>query len=136
MSTLNGVRIADMPDLGLVTDTTSFVGEHAGSGRFSATALRNYTIAGLPGVPAVGIPEAPTDGQFYGRASGSWQPVVPLTAPSVTAWNGRTGSVTMTLADVTGVGGASQAALDSVTAALNALTTRVAYIEAHYIKPS
>ena len=37
-----GVRIVDMPDLGVVTDTSSVVGEHAGSGRFSATQLRSY----------------------------------------------------------------------------------------------
>jgi hypothetical protein len=37
-----GVRIVDMPDLGAVTDTSSMVGEHAGSGRFQATALRSY----------------------------------------------------------------------------------------------
>lgn len=36
------VRIADMPDLGAVTDDSSFVGEHAGSGRFSALALKSY----------------------------------------------------------------------------------------------
>jgi hypothetical protein len=40
--TFPGVRIVDMPDLGTVTDTSSVVGEHAGSGRFSALALRNY----------------------------------------------------------------------------------------------
>ena len=37
-----GVRIVDMPDLGAVSDNSSFVGEHAGSGRFSALALRDY----------------------------------------------------------------------------------------------
>jgi hypothetical protein len=35
-----------MPDLGVVTDDTSFVGEHAGSGRFTAPALRTYVGAG------------------------------------------------------------------------------------------
>ena len=40
--TFPGVRIVDMPDLGTVTDTSSVVGERAGSGRFSAIALRNY----------------------------------------------------------------------------------------------
>jgi Chaperone of endosialidase len=38
----DAIRISDMPDLGPVTDATSFVGEHAGSGRFLATALRDY----------------------------------------------------------------------------------------------
>ena len=41
-TTYTGVRIADMPDLGAVNDASSVVGEHAGSGRFSATALRDY----------------------------------------------------------------------------------------------
>ena len=40
--TLPGVRIVDMPDLGAVTDNSSVVGEHAGSGRFGATAFRSY----------------------------------------------------------------------------------------------
>ena len=38
-----GVRIVDMPDLGAVTDNSSVVGEHAGSGRFGATAFRSYS---------------------------------------------------------------------------------------------
>ena len=41
--TLPGVRIVDMPDLGAVTDNSSVVGEHAGSGRFGATAFRSYS---------------------------------------------------------------------------------------------
>ena len=45
-TTYTGVRIVDMPDLGAVTDDSSVVGEHAGSGRFAATALRTY-VAGL-----------------------------------------------------------------------------------------
>jgi pectate lyase-like protein len=40
--TYTGIRIVDMPDLGAVTDTSSVVGEHAGSGRFSAPQFRNY----------------------------------------------------------------------------------------------
>jgi hypothetical protein len=36
------IRIVDMPGLGLVTDATSFVGEKAGSGLLTATALRDY----------------------------------------------------------------------------------------------
>ena len=45
--TFPGVRIVDMPNLGTVTDNSSFVGEHAGSGRFAATALRGYIMNGL-----------------------------------------------------------------------------------------
>jgi hypothetical protein len=41
-TTYTGIRIVDMPDLGAVTDDSSVVGEHLGSGRFSAKSLRNY----------------------------------------------------------------------------------------------
>ena len=44
---VDGVRIIDMPDLGAVDDTSSIVGERAGSGRFAATALRDYVAASL-----------------------------------------------------------------------------------------
>ena len=51
-TTIGGVRIADMPDLGAVNDASSFVGERAGSGRFGAPTLRSYVCsyitAGLP----------------------------------------------------------------------------------------
>ena len=40
--TFPGVRIVDMPDLGAFNDSSSVVGERAGSGRFNAIALRNY----------------------------------------------------------------------------------------------
>lgn len=53
-STIGGVRIVDMPDLGAVNDTSSMVGERAGSGRFSAPALKSYTSVGL--APAVSVP--------------------------------------------------------------------------------
>jgi hypothetical protein len=42
--TFPGIRIFDMPDLGPVSDTSSVVGERAGSGRFSALALRTYAL--------------------------------------------------------------------------------------------
>jgi hypothetical protein len=48
-TTTTGIRIIDMPDLGSVSDSSSFVGEHAGSGRFSAPALATY-INGAGGV--------------------------------------------------------------------------------------
>jgi hypothetical protein len=52
--TFPGVRIVDMPDLGAVNDTSSVVGERAGSGRFNAPALKtyanNYTAPGTGGV--------------------------------------------------------------------------------------
>lgn len=51
-TTIGGIRIVDMPDLGGVDDTSSMVGERAGSGRFAATALRSYVssyiASGLP----------------------------------------------------------------------------------------
>ena len=44
---VDGVRIADMPDLGNVTDSGFVVGEQSGSGRFSAPALLTYVSSGL-----------------------------------------------------------------------------------------
>jgi hypothetical protein len=43
-TTYTGVRIVDMPDLGTFTSTSSLVGEHAGSGRFSAAGLGGYFL--------------------------------------------------------------------------------------------
>jgi hypothetical protein len=51
-----GIHIADMPDLGAVTDDCSVVGEHAGSGRFAATALRTYLMASSGSGGLLGIP--------------------------------------------------------------------------------
>jgi hypothetical protein len=52
--TIPGTRIIDMPDLGGVTDSTSFVAEKAGSGRMAAPALQAYAGRGspAPGSPA------------------------------------------------------------------------------------
>ena len=41
---MSGIRIVDMPDLGAVTSDSSVVGEHAGSGRFSASAFSSYVL--------------------------------------------------------------------------------------------
>jgi hypothetical protein len=49
------IRIIEMPDLGTVTDATSFVGERAGSGRFSATALRDYVSVGSSGTGVANV---------------------------------------------------------------------------------
>jgi len=46
-TSIDGIRIADMPDLGGFTDVCSVVGEHAGSGRFAALALRSYVISAM-----------------------------------------------------------------------------------------
>ena len=44
-TTIAGVPIVGMPDLGVVTDNSSIVGELAGSGRFAAPAFRTYVAA-------------------------------------------------------------------------------------------
>lgn len=46
MSTTTGIPINQLPVLGAVTDDSYVVGEHAGSGLFSALALRSYNAAG------------------------------------------------------------------------------------------
>lgn len=55
-STSGGIRIVDLPDIGAVTEDSSLVGEHAGSGRFTAPALRDYvvTTGGGPFLPLAG----------------------------------------------------------------------------------
>src|SRR3954470_24116543 len=45
--TISGIPIVDLPDLGAVTDSTSVVAEHAGSGRVTAPAMRTYIQAGM-----------------------------------------------------------------------------------------
>lgn len=40
--TFPGIRIVDMPDLGAASETSSVVGERAGSGRFTMNAIANY----------------------------------------------------------------------------------------------
>lgn len=59
-TTVTGVRIVDMPDLGAVNDTSSVVGERAGSGRFAALALRSYIFGGAINMPS--LPNAQPDG--------------------------------------------------------------------------
>ena len=46
-TTIGGIRIVDMPDLGTVDDGSSMVGERIGSGRFAAPALRDYVTSDL-----------------------------------------------------------------------------------------
>lgn len=47
MSGTGTIRVPDLPDLGAVTDDTSLVAEHSGTGRVVATALRDYmTLSG------------------------------------------------------------------------------------------
>jgi hypothetical protein len=120
--TFPGVRIYDLPDLGVVTDTTSFVSEKAGSGRISALALRDYMagiVAPAPG-PGGGLPEAPLDGRYYGRQSAAWQPVAPIVSPALTgtptAPTAPTGTSNTQLA-TTGFVSASVSAAGSITEA-------------------
>lgn len=124
----SSVRIEDLPALGGVTDTSLFVGEHAGSGLFSAGAVRDYCIAGIHGGSGgTGIPEAPTDGQYYGRSSGAWQPVASVAALT---------AVVETLADLTARVATLEASLATLTTAVNALTARVVEIEGSFLRPS
>ena len=68
------VRVIDLPDLGAVSDTSSIVADKAGTGRFSALAIKNYCFT-------ASIPEAPSTNSPYGRMNGAWTPVLP-DAPS------------------------------------------------------
>ena len=63
-----GVRITDMPDLGPVTDSSSVVGEHAGSGRFGAVALRDYVSANLVTQAEIDALHLPFNVRAYGAA--------------------------------------------------------------------
>jgi hypothetical protein len=62
------LSIPELPDLGAVTDTSSLVGNRAGSGRFLATALRSYIQASVPVLPA---PDFITPQQYGAVADGS-----------------------------------------------------------------
>jgi hypothetical protein len=46
--TFPGIRIFDLPDLGAMSDTSSVVGERAGSGTFTAPAVAAYVISKIP----------------------------------------------------------------------------------------
>ena len=67
-TTYTGVRITDMPDLGAVTDSSSVVGEHAGSGRFGAVALRDYVSANLVTQAEIDALHLPFNVRAYGAA--------------------------------------------------------------------
>lgn len=51
----DSIRIVEMPDLGAVDDTSSVVGERAGSGRFAASALRSYALTGVSSYALSGL---------------------------------------------------------------------------------
>lgn len=188
---MTGTRIIDMPDLGEVTDGASFVGELAGSGRFSAVELLAYVQTGGGGAPSIALAAeiaariaadillAPIDSPGFtgtptvptqGPADHSTQAVnstwvanflaaagyVPTGVSPVTSVASRTGAVVLTSADLADFATAARAALmtglslavatavvatDSeltaigkLQAQITALTTRVAAIEANYVK--
>lgn len=106
MPTQPGIRIEDMPNLGAVTDDSFVVGDRAGSGLFTAPALRSYTTAGLPGT----LPEAPSDGTAYGRMNAAWVHV---------PQSSELASLTTTV--------------NNLVASVNDLTARIARIESRYI---
>ena len=70
-TTIGGIRIIDMPDLGTVDDNSSLVGERAGSGRFAATALFDYISNGLAPVLAQKLAIVPTIAALRALASGA-----------------------------------------------------------------
>ena len=66
------IRVIDIPDLGAVTDASSFVIDKGGSGttgRFSALAVKAYCATTT-------LPEAPSNNIPYGRMNGAWTPVL------------------------------------------------------------
>jgi hypothetical protein len=64
------IRVADLPDLGAVHDTSSVVADTGTStGRFSALSLKSYCAVAT-------IPEAPSTNTPYGRMNGTWTPVL------------------------------------------------------------
>ena len=64
------IRVADLPDLGAVTDASSIVADVAsGTGRFSALSLKAYCATTT-------MPEAPFTNSPYGRQNGAWTAVL------------------------------------------------------------
>jgi len=66
----SNIRVIDLPDLGTVTDASSFViDKAAATGRFSALAVKTYCATTT-------LPEAPSTNTPYGRMNGAWTPVL------------------------------------------------------------
>lgn len=105
------IRVIDLPDLGAVSDTASIVADKAGTGRFSALAVKNYcATTTLPDAPSNNtpygrmngawtpvLPEAPAGGVVFGRASAAWAPVVPEAPLTGSAYGRMNGSWTSVL---------------------------------------
>jgi len=64
------IRVIDLPDMGTVTDASSFVVDKGtATGRFMATAIKTYCATTT-------LPEAPSTNTPYGRMNGAWTPVL------------------------------------------------------------
>ena len=142
-TTYTGIRIADFPDLGAFTDTSSVVGEHAGSGRFDAIAVRdyvaNYTIGATAGTGRFWTSDTPParvarviDRMFVGGAAvvsdGRETPVAKSWLDASPAgWVGVTSQM-ITLSTIGGVGitGAARTS-DEPSATYNAAVGVVGY---------
>jgi hypothetical protein len=71
----SNIRVIDLPDLGTVTDASSFViDKNTATGRFSALAVKTYCATTT-------LPEAPSNNTPYGRMNAAWTPVL-ADAPS------------------------------------------------------
>jgi hypothetical protein len=81
------VRTIDLPDLGAVSDTSRIVADKAGSGSFSASALKSYCVGTTPS-------EAPSDGKTYGRLNAAWAQVLPISGGAITGTLSVAGAVT------------------------------------------
>jgi hypothetical protein len=112
----SNIRVIDLPDLGAVTDASSFViDKAAATGRFSALALKTYcTTTTLPEAPSNNTPygrmnggwtpvlgEAPSNGLPYARLNAAWSPVVPE-APLTASIYGRGGAGWTPVLPITG----------------------------------
>jgi hypothetical protein len=66
----SNIRVIDLPDLGAVTDASSFViDKNTATGRFTGLALKTYCATTT-------LPEAPSTNTPYGRMNGAWTPVL------------------------------------------------------------
>jgi hypothetical protein len=99
-----------------------------------AAARNNIGAAPLASPALTGTPTAPTAtaGTASGQIATTQFVVSSITSGAVASWNGRTGAVTLTLSDVTGVGGAPNASPNftgtpaAPTAAPGTATTQLA----------
>lgn len=110
------IRVADLPDLGTVTDASSIVADKAaGTGRFSALAIKSYcAVTTLPEAPSNNTPygrmngawtpvlgDAPSNGSSYARLNATWTPVVPE-APLTGSTYGRVNGAWTPVLPITG----------------------------------